>query len=569
MLLTSLPLFAQWKIAQSSADGLITTRIVEVPSVSKTSTGRAGIEIHLREGYPKVFAANTVFKNFRNVTLEDLDGDGADEIIFGVADKFFVYRRDTVWWSRELSGLARFPAAVGDLESDGIKDIVVLTGFNDDDGRVYAFNSRGIDKPGWPKSFAGHWMISSPALMDVDQDGRQEIVCSDLESGLGSVYLLRSDGSMYSDQWPVTLPNVPAVTPSIGDIDHDGSLDIVVNSTREIYAFDLQGNIKPGWPFGNGLTKFSFQSPILADLEGDGSLDIITEGHGDLSLYITLDAQGNHREGWPKPVPQGQWTFHTPTVIEYRGEPLILTGRPISDGTAKPMLFAWRPDGSLLDGFPIVKSGGLEGMITVADIDKDDEPEIIFPSNMIDSTGHGFIHAYELDGSGEVPGFPIRPYGWTYLNGATLGDVDGNGLLDMVILTYTQSEGSIHDSALLYVYEIDAPADSEHILWSTYKGSNKRDGLFENQIMTSSPTLTASTINVFPNPASNYIFIDSKDSNVSRIDIFNSMGIKINNVKITHHQEKINLDKLSDGIYVFKIYTRENYLFIKKVFIIR
>ena len=78
-----------------------------------------------------------------------------------------------------------------------------------------------------------------------------------------------ADGTMYSDQWPVTLPNVPAVTPSMGDIDQDGSPDIVVNSTREIYAFDLQGNVKSGWPFGNSLTKFSFQSPILADLEGD------------------------------------------------------------------------------------------------------------------------------------------------------------------------------------------------------------------------------------------------------------------------------------------------------------
>ena len=133
-----------------------------------------------------------------------------------------------------------------------------------------------------------------------------------------------------------------------------------------------------------------------------------------------------------------------------------------------------------LDGFPIVKSGGLEGLITVADIDQDDEPEIIFPSNMIDSTGHGFIHAYELDGSGEVPGFPIRPYGWTYLNGATIGDVDGNGLLDMVVLTYTENEGSTRDSALLYVYELNASTGPEHILWSTYKGSNLRNGLVAN-----------------------------------------------------------------------------------------
>jgi hypothetical protein len=558
MLFSTLPLFAQWKIARTEADGSVTTRLIEKPSFSLTSTGRAGIEIHLREGYPKVFAANPVFKNFRNVTLEDLDGDGADEIIFGVADQFFVYRKDTVWWSRELSGLARFPAAIGDLESDGIKDIVVLTGFNDDDGQIYAFNSRGIDKPGWPRSFSGHWMISSPALTDVDQDGRLEIVCSDLESGLGSVYLLRADGSLYNDQWPVTLPNVPAVTPSIGDIDQDGFLDIVVNSTREIYAFDLQGNLKPGWPFGNNLTKFSFQSPILADLEGDGALEIITEGHGDLPLYITLDAQGNHREGWPNPVPQGQWTFHTPTVIEYLDEPLILTGRPISDGTAKPMLFAWRPDGSQLDGFPIVKSGGLEGLITVADIDQNNEPEIIFPSNMIDSTGHGFIHAYELDGSGEVPGFPIRPYGWTYLNGATIGDVDGNGFMDLIVLTYTENEGSIRDSALLYVYELNAPADAEKIWWSTYKGSNLRNGLHKNLVITSTGDLSKDQFHVYPNPFSNDLFVDSNQKGPLRIELYNIQGSKIETYFPVSNGQKINLSHLQPGVYLLKLLNKKD-----------
>ena len=489
------------------------------------------------------------------MTLADLDGDGADEIIFGVADQFFVYKKDDVWWSKKLSGLARFPAAVGDLENDGILDIVVLSGFNDDPGQVYAFNARGIDKSGFPKSFDDHWMISSPALADLDGDQHLEIICSDLEQRFGQVYVLRSDGSLFNDQWPVTLPNVPAVTPSIGDVDQDGHPDILINSTREIYLLDLNGFVKPGWPFNNGQTKFSFQSPLITNLDSNPKLEIVATGHGDLPIYLALDHLGEPLTNWPKQVPDKQWTFHPPTVIQYDGQPLILTGRPITSSQEKPMLFAWRNDGSQLAGFPIVKSGGLEGVITVADIDNDLMPEILFPSNMIDSFGQGFIHAYELDGSGEVPGFPLKMYGWTFLNGATIGDVDGNGMMDLVILTYTENPGSEPDSALLYVYEINTPIDSDRVWWSTYKGNNLRNGLIESDEITSVESLSSSKLQVYPNPTKDVIVIKDLPSNNLSWEIWNVRG-GMEYPIFGNHDNRLQVKHLQPGIYFLKIRTK-------------
>ncbi|NND34063.1 MAG: T9SS type A sorting domain-containing protein [Saprospiraceae bacterium] len=526
-LILNQPANAQWRVASSDTMGPINVRQISTPNYKDAAHSRSGIEPRLRKGYPKIFLTHPALKNFRNVTVEDLDDDGADEIILGVADQLMVYKQDEIWWSKPLSGLARFPAAVGDLENDGILDIVILTGFNEDPGMVYAFNARGVDKPGFPKSFGDRWMISSPALADLDNDAHLEIICSDLEMGMGQVYVLKADGTPFNDQWPVTLPNVPAVTPSIGDVDQDGTPDILINSTREIFLFDLEGFPKPGWPFSNGQTKFSFQSPIITDLDGHPGLEIIAAGHGDLPLFLLLDQKGDPLENWPKAVPDKQWTFHPPTVINYRNQALILTGRPITSNQEKPMLFAWRPDGTQLPGFPIVKAGGLEGVISVADIDDDLEPEIIFPSNMVDSLGNGFIHAYELDGSGEIDGFPLKMYGWTFLNGATIGDVDGNGKMDLIILTYTENPGSERDSAFLYVYELDAPMQTDRVWWPTYKGNNLRNGFIEGEKSTATLNTSRPVIKIFPNPVHEFLNIKN-DSKVSfDLEIRNMYGVSI------------------------------------------
>ena len=548
--------FAQWRSASLNGQGQVEWESVEVQKEIPNALARSKIMVSLMPGYPKAFRADPFFKNFRNVTLADLDNDGVDEIIIGSANMLFVLKDSTVWWSKKLSGLMRFPAAVGDLDLDSKKELIICTGYNREPGHIYVLNADGSDREGWPLSFDGRWMLSSPALADIDQDGFLEIICSDLESSWGHVYILEADGSLSNEEWPIILPNIPAVTPSIGDIDGDGEPEIVISSTREIYAFDQNAGIKAGWPFGNGLTKFSFQSPILYDIDRDGKSEIIGEGHGDQPEFFILNGEGQYVTNWQKAVPDQRWTFHTPTVINHDGSDYIFTARPISNG-ASDMLYAWTGEGTSAPGFPISKEGGLEGLVTVADVDDDLEPEILFSSNLYDSLGFGFIHAYELDGSGDIAGFPLRPRGLTFLNGATIGDVDGDKQMDLVVLSYTEHPGSDSDTTFLSVYNLNVPISVERLWWPTYKGNNLRNGDIEAPKTTSSSAFGSPMLTCHPNPAEDKLLLElplgqwriqliSLDGKICQ-DVTPAPGV---------HVHAMQVENLLKGIYFLRAISR-------------
>src|SRR5207253_6957641 len=169
---------------------------------------------------------------------------------------------------------------------------------------------------------------SSPALADLDGDGKADIVFGTSD---GLVYAKHADGSDVAG-WPVAgdtipfNPGSPAFASStiaaprgailasvaIGDIDGDGYLDVVAADMEgKVYAWNHQGVRKPGFPVqvnllysshavrdpANTVDRFIVASPALADLDADGGLDIIV-GAADRHLYA-WDGRGNLRPGFP------------------------------------------------------------------------------------------------------------------------------------------------------------------------------------------------------------------------------------------------------------------------------
>jgi hypothetical protein len=511
-------------------------------------------------GFPKSFKGDAHTVNFRNVSLEDINKDGVQDIIFAAYNKLIAFSKGAILWEKPLIGTGIYPPSIADINGDGEKEIVQVTGGNFRKGRVYVVDSEGNNLPGFPKNYNDNWILTAPTLSDLDNDGTLEIIFLQRQSPGGNIHILNHLGAPFSEEWPIRLPGTPAVTPSVGDIDNDGEKDLIIASTTTLYAFDLVGQVKDGWPIINPDTKFSYQSPILADLDGDKDLEIIGATHGNIPEYYVYHHDGSPYKVWPFFVPENEWTYNTPTIVKIDNQQQILMSRP-SRTEAVDMLYSWNDAGDLQTNFPLEKEGGLEGIISVGDIDNDGGMEIIFGSNLLDEEGYGFIHAFKIDGTGEVEGFPLRPKGWTLMNGAALGDTDGDGKLDLTALSYITSKGVFKkDSIFLNVYNLNVDYQADKILWSTYKGSNTRDGNLEKQLISSvkNPKLEGLKIKIMPNPIAEkgLIELNIENSMTLQAKIFGINGQLVHdlfNRPFNKGLHSFPLPTLSTGVYMLQL----------------
>jgi hypothetical protein len=239
---------------------------------------------------------------YSSPALADLNHDNTLEIIFsskfGNGSMNYLYAlgltgQNISGWPYELSpnGFSHCAPAVGDLDSDGDLEIVIVT----ENEKLHVVTSTGLPMSPFPIDFiaqsdnAGR-VCPSPALADFDDDDNLEIVAVAIHGyDYGQIHVLNLDGENI-DGWPVDVAGSTESSPVVADISGDGLLDVVFgvgggsdSSPNLLYAFKHNGGSVPGFPLTLGGPVRA--TPMICDLDNDSDVDIVYGGW-DLALHV-------------------------------------------------------------------------------------------------------------------------------------------------------------------------------------------------------------------------------------------------------------------------------------------
>jgi hypothetical protein len=303
-------------------------------------------------------------------------------------------------------------AAAGDLDGNGTPEIVESTFFCDTP-RVFVWKADGSDLPGWPRSLEGNACHASPVLYDLDGDGWPEVIQATMP---GRIYVWKHDGSGYRDSSGLftTITDSLGVwvmgTPAVGDIDGEGRPEIMVSGgdggNHKLYAFRWDGTPEPNFPIR--FLDRVISSPALGDIDPSfPGLEIVVLSKDN--LVHALRADGQEVAGWP----QG--------VIVASGDASSVIADLDRDGRLEVVmagdnqLYVFRADGSAFPGFPISWGGTSFSSPAVGDMDGDGLMEIVAGGQ------DEKAYAWHSDGA-KLLGFPFRTWG-TFKSSATLSDL--------------------------------------------------------------------------------------------------------------------------------------------------
>jgi len=435
--------------------------------------------IPVQEGFPVTTSGSSA----GSPCVADLDHDGRAELILATTEgSVYLLSHDgepRPGWPQQINdGFYASPSA-GDLDGDGV-DEIVLGGIS---GWIYAWELSGAPAAGWPVyptppgsgGDASGDYFAAAALADIDRDGQDE-VC--IAAAQGLVWLLDSDGRARPG-WPQSLPpgeqppNLGSVfvSPAVGDLDDDGTPEIVVASNGyRVHAWRTSGQVVRGWPVAiPHRARGGFCDVAIGDVDGDREAEVVLTSehgfHGPATVSV-VGGDGRLRPGWPYDLPE---TCNSgPALGDLTGDGIPEIAIATIGGNAAVIVLDG-PTAHPLPGWPVrLKRETVNASPVIADLDGDGENDVAVAALSTGIESDAWIWA--LDKTGEaLSGFPIMlPHDEVIRASPVAADLDGDGDLELVAATERLNS--------LYAWDLAALCDPQTMPWPGEAGSASRQG---------------------------------------------------------------------------------------------
>jgi hypothetical protein len=424
-------------------------------------TGSANFDVLLSngDGTFKAPVNSSVTTNFlAGGILFDVNGDGKlDVVIVDSATPGNVWtllgNGDGTFQaptSVALSGEAGSNVAFGDFNGDGLLDFAD-NDYNSGELTVYlAVSPTQYAAGAMSPTSDGVYDACGNAVGDLNNDGMPEIVsvnCINNDNTI-TIYVNNGDGTFQQGVYSAvaTAPStssVPYIAPyavTIADVNGDGNADII---STNYFAGDItvllgngDGTVQvPTFGYATGGAPST--AAVVADFNGDGLPDILVADNVYSFSYMKGYGDGTFRAAsdfYAPTTDNGEpYAFEVATGdLNGDGYPDVVIGSLCCDSTVGITVFLSRGDGSLQPGVNY-GSGGYLGFIAIADFNKDGILDIAAVDNI-----SGMVQIFTGNGSGGI-GNGTFTAGSAYATGDADSekivaiDLNGDGFPDLIV----------------------------------------------------------------------------------------------------------------------------------------
>jgi len=266
------------------------------------------------------------------------------------------------------------------------------------------------------------------AIGDVNNDDRDEIVFT---TANGVVKVINRYGQILYEATPLAGETNPTVRSStvLADLNNDGQLEVIVVGQQSRKIFILNGSNLSPWSSSPIEMDFSLQVNIaVGDLNNDGIQEIVVVTPISLAAYNPVT--GQMLSGFP--VVLNRDSAKGPTIANIDGQDdyeIIFAGQAATDCPVS----IYKSNGTLLRETTV--NGAIRTEIAVVNIFGDDRQVLAF------GTQNGYFHLKDSNLQ-DMPGFPIYVGVNTAIySSPVFADLDDDGVLETI---FGDNAGYLH-----------------------------------------------------------------------------------------------------------------------------